>query len=252
VAREKRTSEDIERGFVTGTAFPPSNILGMSRRVLTNEEAERLAAAVIAADRLSDDEIGRIADAPHMLSAIRSRIERDGVVRAEKAHVPRRMLAFGTAAASVLMAATAVWLWPAKQPAAPAALHARQITPPAPEKHFDAPAARPAPAKAVDERPERQPRRSVSPADREPVRPRAELASYSPGKAARPAEFYAIGGAANPSEKFSEGRIVRVELPRASLLSLGVDVPLDSDRPTVKADLLVGPDGVTKGFRLVE
>lgn len=48
------------------------------------------------------------------------------------------------------------------------------------------------------------------------------------------------------------GRVVRVDLPRSSLFAMGVNVPLENESPTVKADLLIGPDGVTRAIRFVE
>jgi hypothetical protein len=48
------------------------------------------------------------------------------------------------------------------------------------------------------------------------------------------------------------GRIVRVDMTRASLFAMGVNVPLENDSETVKADLLIGPDGVTRAIRVVK
>ena len=48
------------------------------------------------------------------------------------------------------------------------------------------------------------------------------------------------------------GSIVRVELPRSALVALGLTVPLENSSPTVKAELLLGSDGVTRGIRIVE
>jgi hypothetical protein len=62
-------------------------------------------------------------------------------------------------------------------------------------------------------------------------------------------EFYAVS---YTGEDTAGGRIVRVELNRSSLFALGVNLPLENDAPTVKADLLIGSDGVTRGLRIVE
>lgn len=48
------------------------------------------------------------------------------------------------------------------------------------------------------------------------------------------------------------GHVVRVDMPRSSLFAMGVNVPLENETGSIKADLLVGPDGVTRGIRLVE
>jgi hypothetical protein len=44
---------------------------------------------------------------------------------------------------------------------------------------------------------------------------------------------------------------VRVEVPRATLLSLGLPLNLERGDSHVKADLLVGDDGMTRAIRLV-
>ncbi|MCA1608863.1 MAG: hypothetical protein LC730_05315, partial [Acidobacteria bacterium] len=65
------------------------------------------------------------------------------------------------------------------------------------------------------------------------------------------AEFYPLA-AFDSQTAMNESRIVRVDLPRSSLLSLGVNIPLESEMATVKTDLLLGPDGVARAIRLVE
>lgn len=64
-------------------------------------------------------------------------------------------------------------------------------------------------------------------------------------------EFYAIGYAGDPRET-AGGHIVRVEISRSSLFALGVNIPLENDSETVKADLLVGADGVTRAIRVLK
>jgi hypothetical protein len=63
-------------------------------------------------------------------------------------------------------------------------------------------------------------------------------------------EFYPIsyGG----SDTLAGGRIVRVDLPRAQAFAMGIHVPLENDSDTVKADVIVGPDGVPRAVRLVK
>lgn len=56
-------------------------------------------------------------------------------------------------------------------------------------------------------------------------------------------------GGASPSDG---GLIVRVEVPRTTLLSLGLPLNLDRRQELVKADLLVGDDGIARAIRLVE
>lgn len=46
------------------------------------------------------------------------------------------------------------------------------------------------------------------------------------------------------------GRIVRVELPRASLFAMGVNIPPENGKPRVKSDLYIGSDGIMKAVRI--
>lgn len=66
------------------------------------------------------------------------------------------------------------------------------------------------------------------------------------------AEFYPVAYTGDPAETAGGGRIIRVDLNRSALFALGVNVPLENDYATIKADLLVGMDGVTRAVRLVE
>jgi hypothetical protein len=67
----------------------------------------------------------------------------------------------------------------------------------------------------------------------------------------QPVEFYALADM-NSNESVAGGRVIRVDLPRASLVALGANVPLGSDKQLIKADLMIGPDGVPRAIRVVE
>ena len=65
-------------------------------------------------------------------------------------------------------------------------------------------------------------------------------------------EFYALSYAGSLDTARESGQIIRVELPRSSLFALGIDVPVENARENrVKADLLIGEDGMTKAVRIV-
>jgi hypothetical protein len=64
--------------------------------------------------------------------------------------------------------------------------------------------------------------------------------------------FHPIGLAERAEDAAIDGRVVRVEMPRSALFALGVDLPLENGTRAVKADLLVGADGIPRGIRLVE
>lgn len=66
------------------------------------------------------------------------------------------------------------------------------------------------------------------------------------------AEFYPVTYTGDNGESARGGRVIRVDVSRSTLFAMGVNVPLENESETVKADLLVGPDGVTRAIRLVE
>lgn len=62
-------------------------------------------------------------------------------------------------------------------------------------------------------------------------------------------DFYPISYAGD--DTLAGGRIVRVDLPRAQAFAMGIRVPLENDSEYVRADVIVGPDGVPRAARLV-
>lgn len=64
-------------------------------------------------------------------------------------------------------------------------------------------------------------------------------------------EFYPVAYSGDIEETAGGGRVIRVDMNRSSLFALGVNLPLENDAETVRADLLVGRDGVTRAVRLV-
>jgi len=67
--------------------------------------------------------------------------------------------------------------------------------------------------------------------------------------AAVEADFYPVSYTGGDS--LAGGRIVRVDLPRAQAFAMGLHVPLENDSDTVRADMVIGADGVPRAVRLV-
>lgn len=65
-------------------------------------------------------------------------------------------------------------------------------------------------------------------------------------------DFYAISYGGDPGDTSDGGRVIRVDMKRSSLLAMGLNVPLENDDSVVKADLLVGRDGVTRAIRVIK
>lgn len=85
-------------------------------------------------------------------------------------------------------------------------------------------------------------RQTMRPIERKP----RQAASIEPE-----AEFYAISSSGGTDET-GDGQIIRVDMPRSSLLALGVNMPLENDSEIVKADLLVGANGVARAIRVIK
>lgn len=55
----------------------------------------------------------------------------------------------------------------------------------------------------------------------------------------------------NDSTAFDSGSVVRVQVPRSTLVSMGLPMNADSSSALVKADVVVGDDGVARAIRFV-
>jgi hypothetical protein len=65
-------------------------------------------------------------------------------------------------------------------------------------------------------------------------------------------EFQAVTYTGKAAETGSSGQIVRVRLPRSSLFAMGIELPVENQSTDkIKADLLIGEDGVMKAVRIV-
>jgi hypothetical protein len=64
--------------------------------------------------------------------------------------------------------------------------------------------------------------------------------------------FYPLTFAGNLNDSEEELQILRVELPRASLVALGLILPVENEDAQIKTDLLVSSDGITRAIRLVK
>jgi hypothetical protein len=91
-------------------------------------------------------------------------------------------------------------------------------------------------------------------------RPRGSQASKRPQADAREAESTTVAEVATefmpltyggPSPQMASGQIVRVELPRSAMASFGLPVNHERAESRVKADVLIGEDGLARAIRFV-
>jgi hypothetical protein len=233
----------------------------MKTRFSNNENLDLLGAELLKATALRDDEVERIASGDELFAGVRARIIADSVIR-NKTSVRFTLihkLAVASAAGAVVVAVIF----------AAAFISSRRGVPTANLAQADIPApviaSKPAPStdifndmdKTVStvERAPKETSRSpqyVRAAEYQSAPARRSVSRSEPQNPEVSDEFYALADLHPSEEAARNGRIVRVELPRASLVALGVNVPLDSDKQMIKTDLLVGPDGVPRAIRIVE
>ena len=246
-------TEDLKKIRVTRPTRGSSFELGMNREVSKNAELDRIAVALLRSSVLKHDEIDEIAARKDLFLSVRRRVitESENQNSATKSLVIFRPRILSFAALAVIAAITVVSAVESvvnrtKQKAgspAGVAQHDQK------ERQQQSPFIPPDPLR--DERTGDQ--RATTVAYR-PPRPRQERPQVQAIKATvreEPIEFYALADM-NSVEPIAGGRVIRVDLPRASLVSLGVDVPLGNDKQLIKTDVLIGPDGVPRAIRVVE
>jgi hypothetical protein len=231
----------------------------MQKRKIDDQELDAIGKHLLAASRLTEAEIDRIASASGtfegVLGRIRSAEPASDRLRGLRGFVLAHRMIAGTSLAAVLcISAFALFLQqdrtahvstdihtPAAKPgearpSTPQVDYVKGFTSGRADLRPDAPAESPTTQFAIQRENRRQ-------------QPRVEQASYSPNNENH---FVAVTYTGDGGESARGGRVVRLDVPRSTLFAMGFDVSLENDSPTVKADLLIGPDGVTRAVRLVE
>jgi hypothetical protein len=80
----------------------------------------------------------------------------------------------------------------------------------------------------------------------------AKASTTTPGSHTEVATEFMPLGYVNPLNLQDGGQLVRVELPRSAMVSFGVPVNMDRYGERVKADVLVGADGLARAIRFVQ
>jgi len=219
----------------------------MERRNLQPDGLDLIGEKLIASAVLSENEIEKISASPYLFKAIRSRAE---VIEDKRFAAWIRPLAFGFSSVGALFVAAAVGIFLMSE----APLRAIRTTSeirvslvssqsgivPMRDFEIDSITDVEADARPASSRPQ-------TASYRKPQRDRSHktVAEKLPDL-----EFYPITLQGDPNEMARGGRIIRVEMPRSALFAMGVNVPLENGAETITADLLVGPDGVTRAIRM--
>ena len=215
-------------------------------RKLDNRKLNEIGKRLVKADTLSTQELDRIVANPTLFDSVRMRIALENEApKVRRSLIRPRVAAF----ASLILIGGLAFAF-VELRSQPGVVAVRTV---------------PAPLKTADVKQFRQSDTMVE-ADLPPVdtRIRPERISNKPNvrsirtrqlpvaqQARYEGDFYALSYAGDPSETERGGRIVRVDISRSTLFAMGVDIPLENEAETVKADLLVGNDGVTRAIRVV-
>ena len=223
----------------------------MSNKKLQDHQLDQAIKGLLRAAAPSDAEIDRIAESPHLYSAIRRQI---GSGERPAHRRPLINFAYASLALTALIAAFGLYAvsggktaqLPADNAVARTAAHSPDV-----ESGKLVPDLSPQPIKvsagdAAGKR-TRPTRRSTKKVRRPPDK---KLTTTE--RPQLPETFFALDYTGERVEDLSGGRVVRMDVPRTSLFAMGVNVPLENESASVKADVMVGPDGVARAIRLVE
>jgi hypothetical protein len=155
---------------------------------------------------------------------------------------PRLALA---AAAALVLVALAAMLWPRGRKLEPADVITRTSPTPVATPDVNAP-----PAPTIEPRMAKQPALQTPRRSRPPIRPiqvEAPMANQS-----EVATGYIPLTYSTDKNAAKDGLVVRVEIARSSLIAMGLPLNIERANERVKADVVLGVDGVPLAIRLVQ
>ena len=232
----------------------------MEKRNLANKELDRIGIAMLKASALPADELERVIDDPYLFSSIKRRVRFNENTRTKTASSWSGLFTLKTIAGGVSMAVVVVAVFGLVSIKSLIGKQSAEVVKAPASQSTSQPAL---PLISVDDATVDEPKsavassvsRRVYQAEQAVIRTRSPHRTYTepaaePENVPRTMEFYPLAG--TMPDQMGEGRIVRVDLPRASLVALGVNLPPDSGKAVVKTDLLVGQDGVPRAIRIVD
>lgn len=224
----------------------------MKRGKLTNREIDELGKRLVRAGKATDSEIDNIVSDPRLFNGVLTKI-------AVELEAPRKSRprfgwkpAVATAAVLVFVSVSLLGYFRFSGTGEPIVSKPRVLPPiyVVNEKPFKPDIKLPEPEQPANDRPKAVHAIMTKPVEDMPA-PKVRGTQTAPVQQAEQ-DFHPIGFRERAEDAAIDGRIVRVEMPRSALFALGVDLPLENGTRAVKADLLVGADGIPRGIRLVD
>src|SRR5688572_9638168 len=225
----------------------------MDRHEINPGELDKIGSKLIASSALSESEIDCVAGSPFLYAGVKARIG-SGVPQRRRVFGFGRRFALGFGSVLVVVGIAAVGLF--LRGGGDVTIADQEVHVPIPLKNKpvtysksdagDIAASLPGPELATERR--------SSPQYQNASYNKADDRSRATRKTVRPVqpdlEFYPLSYAGDPKENVSGGRVLQIELSRSSLFAMGFNILIEDGAELVKADLLVGPDGVARGIRL--
>ena len=223
----------------------------MNRRKLQPGDLDRIGKKLIAQDVISENDIENIVNSPFLYSSVRNRILADAANSGRRSGFARYFVFAGSSLVLVFgIFATVSYFRIKREPVAavehPKVIHIQRSNVP------DGIAGKPEEQLPLDPLVDRvNNKRRVAQQSQTIGYRKPDLHSVQQKKAAKQPtlEFHPIAFTGDPND-IAGGRVVRVELSRQALFAMGANIPLENGVENVKADLLIGPDGVTRAVRL--
>jgi len=225
----------------------------MREQDLTNKEIYRMGNKALGAIRLPEEEIESIVNSPRLFDAIKAAVD-SGPVQSQPQHSVmswqilsgfdlRKALAMCGGFILLTAALTGFIFLEKQHNSLRVAIDVEQEIVPS---QFPQPE-----PSAVDLIEPQKPNESVR-LSREPRAMRTRAMKKTLGeKGEEVGEFVAVSYADDLEESKANGQLVRVQLPRSSLVAMGVNIPAGNEAETFKTDLLLGEDGVMRAIRLI-
>jgi len=227
----------------------------MKPQLSNNDTLDSLAAELMRRSALTHEETESIAEGRHLYASVRTRIIAERENRSKRGFSIFEQTAIVSAATAIIVVAVFGAMSIARRPLPQSVA---KSVPPIKQPHVvpEPPASGPISTEIYNDMrpntsgPQIEKAMAYRPAvERRPMpRPSREQSEEQQPSSA----FYPLADLHPSEEPVTGGRVVRVELPRAAIVALGANLPLDSEKQSFKTDLLVGPDGVPRAIRIVE
>jgi hypothetical protein len=220
----------------------------MKHQAQREEEAfGKFCREVVSAARADEEVISAAADSAFLFQRVRARLATDAQTPARSGW--RKALFAGAQVSKWVMAATAVAMVIALL-ALTRSAHQTLPDPPAPVI-AETPAGKPSlPLQVADVLPPEAPKGIAKTANVNGTSHSVRHKAVKGEEEELTTEYVPLTYAAYADETDS-GHVVRVQVPRTALLALGVPIGAEASTELVKADVIVGDDGLARAIRLV-